>query len=152
METRVQTEVRSCLLSNVVLACAQCVLSLAFRRSVRLYDVTPYFTRAAHGLLLCHVTTTTTPTSTLTSSACLEVICISYGAAITRCRSSAPFGTYSVSYVECCRVSHPVNFLVVFILDFPVLRCECSDAGGDTVHYHFDSGYSSKGSPRKHSS
>ena len=40
------TRLDSRLLQNVALACAQCVLSLAPRRPVLLYDVTPYFARA----------------------------------------------------------------------------------------------------------
>ena len=40
------TRLRGRLFSSVASACAQCVLSLAPRRSVRFYDVTPYFARA----------------------------------------------------------------------------------------------------------
>ena len=40
------TRLRNRLFSSVASACAQCVLSLAPRRSVRFYDVTPYFARA----------------------------------------------------------------------------------------------------------
>ena len=92
----------------------------------------------SHARLLCHVTTTTTPTSTLTSSACLEVICISYGTAITRCRSSAPFGASLVSYVECGRVFssslHVTNEVTLEAAQYTIISCVLSAVFRETDH------------------